>query len=302
MAKRFRGVYNFAVTPTTDDGNKVNESALRDYLDYQISSGIHGVCLFGSTGAIGSFSVEERVSAVKAAVKHVNGRVPVIAGTGSIRTDEAVHLSKTAEADGADGVLVVPITYWPLTEDELYEHYKTIANSVKIPLVVYNNPWVTGVDMKPALLARMGEIDNIRYVKESSGNLARITAIRTLSRDKITVFDGWEPTTLQSFTAGSDGWFSGGSNVCPKLCVQLFDLAVEKKDVLAARALFDRMYPLMDFIATRSHVRVAHTALKLQGHCVGAPRKPLAMLGAADTAELSRLLESLDLLKTSKAA
>ena len=302
MAKRFRGVYNFAVTPMKDDGSQISEAGLRDYLDYQISCGVHGVCIFGSTGAIGSFNAEERISTVKAAVKHVNGRIPVIAGTGSMSTDEAVRLSKAAQDDGADGVLVVPITYWPLTDDELYEHYKTIAGSVKIPLVIYNNPWVTGVDMKPALLVRMGEIDNIRYVKESSGNLARITAIRTLSKDKMTVFDGWEPTTLQSFMAGSDGWFSGGSNVCPKLCVELFNLAVEKKDVLAARSLFDRMYPLMDFIATRSHVRVAHTALKLQGHRVGPPRRPLAMLGAADTAELSRILESLDLLKASKAA
>lgn len=295
--KRFRGVYNFAITPTKDDGDRVDEDGLRRYIDYQIGNGVAGIAVFGSTGAIGSFTNEERISAYKVAARHINGRVPLVAGTGALTTAEAVHLSKSAEDAGADGVIVVPITYWPLTDNELYEHYKAIATAIKIPVVVYNNPWVTGIDMKPPLLVRMGEIDNIRYVKESSGNLTRITAIRTLSKGTLTVFDGWEPTTLQSFMAGSDGWFSGGSNCCAKLCVQLFDLAVEKKDVAKARELFDRMFPLMEFIASRSHVRVGHAAVELMGLPMGPPRKPLRMLGAEDRAELLRILRSLDLAK-----
>jgi 4-hydroxy-tetrahydrodipicolinate synthase len=286
----FRGVFSFSVTPTTDDGDRIDEKKFREFLDYQIEQGVHGIAVFGSTGANGSFSEDEKKATMKMAVGHVKGRVPLIFGTGAITTAEAVRQAQHAQEVGADGVLVVPITYWPLTENEVYEHYAAIARAIRIPITVYNNPWTTGVDIKPPLLVRLAEIDNIRYVKESTGDLTRVSHIRRLTKGKMTVFAGWESTTLQSFMAGSEGWFSGMTNLVPRECVQFFDLAVDKADAVAARELFDRIFPLCDFMCAKSHVRVAHTALELLGRPMGPPRKPLRMLEAADRAELEKLL------------
>jgi 4-hydroxy-tetrahydrodipicolinate synthase len=283
-------VFSFSVTPTTDDGDRIDEKKFREFLDHQIEQGVHGIAVFGSTGANGSFSEDEKKATMKMAVGHVKGRVPLIFGTGAITTAEAVRQAQHAQEVGADGVLVVPITYWPLTENEVYEHYAAIARAIRIPITVYNNPWTTGVDIKPPLLARLAEIDNIRYVKESTGDLTRVSQIRRLTKGKMTVFAGWESTTLQSFMAGSEGWFSGMTNLVPRECVQLFELAVDKADAVAARELFDRIFPLCDFMCAKSHVRVAHTALELLGRPMGPPRKPLRMLEAADRAELEKLL------------
>ncbi len=296
IGKRFRGVFAFNATPTTDDGARIDEDRLRELADYQIDHGVHGIVVFGSTGANGSFTSEERLSVAKAAVGHVDGRVPVLCGVGSMTTAETVGLAKAVEDAGADGVLVVPITYWPLTDDEVYAHYERVAAAVDIPVVLYNNPGTTGIDMKPALVARLAEIDNIRNIKESSSDLTRITAIRRLTSDTMTVFSGWESLTLQSLLAGADGWFSGMTNLCPRESVQLFDLAVEKKDIVEARELFDRIFPLCEFMCAKSHVRVAHAALPLLGIPVGSPRRPLRQLDAADQAELERLMRECGLL------
>lgn len=287
----FRGVFAFSVTPSRDDGDRIDHDRFREFLDFQIDEGVHGIAVFGSTGSNGSFSEQEKRDTMKMAVEHVKGRVPLIFGTGAITTAEAVRQARDAEAVGADGVLVVPITYWPLTDDEVYQHYKAIATAIRIPVTVYNNPWTTGVDIKPPLLARLcADLENVRYVKESTGDLTRITAIRRLTRGRLTVFAGWENSTLQSFMAGSEGWFSGMTNLIPRACAQLFHLAVEKADMLGARALFDRMFPLCDFMCQKSHVRVAHTALELLGRPMGPPRRPLRLLEPADRSELERLL------------
>ncbi len=294
---KFRGVFAFNASPTKNDGELIDEDRLEELAEFQVNQGVHGIVVFGSTGANGSFTSEERLSAAKAAVKQVNGRLPVLCGIGSITTAETVGLAKAVEDAGVDGVLVVPITYWPLTDDELYEHYERVAAAVEIPIFLYNNPGTTGVDIKPPLVARLAEIDNIRYIKESSSDLTRITEIRRLTNDTMTVFSGWESLTLESFMAGAEGWFAGLTNIAPRESVQLFELAVEKKDIAGAQELFDRIYPLCAFMCAKSHVRVAHAALSLLGMPVGPPRRPIRELGAADTVTLERLMRECGLLE-----
>lgn len=286
----FRGVFSFSVTPTRDDGAAIDHERLREFLDHQIDEGVHGIAIFGSTGSNGSFSEDEKRAAVQVAVDQVRGRVPLIVGTGAITTAEAVRQAQDAADAGADGLLVVPITYWPLTENEVYEHYRAVAAATPLPITIYNNPWTTGVDIQPPLLARLAELDTIVAVKESSGDLTRISRIRQLTEGRMTIFAGWESVTLQAFMAGCEGWFSGMTNIMPGACVELFDLAVERADAVAARAHFERIFPLCDFMCQKSHVRVAHTALELMGRPMGPPRRPLRMLEAPDRAELERLL------------
>ena len=125
--KRLRGVFSFTATPTRDAGATIDLDRLRTHLDWQIENGVHGIAVLGSTGSNGSFTEKEREELIKVATKHINGRVPLMAGTGSITTDEAVRMSGFAEDVGADAVIVVPITYWPLTDNEVYEHYSSWA-------------------------------------------------------------------------------------------------------------------------------------------------------------------------------
>ena len=133
-AKKFQGVFAFILTPTKDDGNTLDLDALRRFIDFQIESGVAGNTVFGSTGGIGSYSEEERMAVIEAAAKHINGRVPLVAGTGSPQTPKSIRLSKFSQDVGADAVLIVPITYWPLTDDELLGHFEKIAAAVKIPV------------------------------------------------------------------------------------------------------------------------------------------------------------------------
>lgn len=291
--KVLRGFYGFVVTPTRNDGDEIDGDKLCQLLDWVIGEGVHGICVFGSTGANGVFTDEERLRTIQRAVAHVRGRVPVIAGVGSMTTVQTAGLARAAEEAGADGVIVVPINYWPLTDDEVYLHYKTVAAATRLPLVIYNNPWTTRVDIKPPLIARLAEeTDNIRYVKESTADLTRVSEIRRLTGGRVTVFCGWESLALQHFVSGAEGWFGGMTNLIPRQCAELFELAVEKKDLVAAQKLWERIFPLCLFMCDKSHVRVAHTALELMGRPMGPPRRPLRMLGPEDREKLAALLSA----------
>jgi 4-hydroxy-tetrahydrodipicolinate synthase len=296
-AKDFKGVFAFVVTPTADDGERIDEARLRQSIDFQISNGVDGITVFGSTGGIGSFSETERQAVIEIAAKQINGRVRFLPGTGAISTAEAIRLSKFAADHGADGVLVVPITYWRLTENELYEHYEGIARSIKIPVGIYNNPGTTGVDIKPALVARIATIDNIGFIKESSGDMSRISAIRQLTDYKISVMNGNDACTPEAIAAGVDGWFAGSCNIMPKECVELFRLGYEEKNIVAMRDYFQPMFPICDFMSLRGYIRVAHTACELLGRPVGPPRRPIRSLEAADRSYLRTLLVKAGLIE-----
>jgi 4-hydroxy-tetrahydrodipicolinate synthase len=301
-AQKFVGVFAFIATPTKDDGEAIDEACLARAVDYQIASGIDGITVFGSTGGIGSFSEAERRTVIAAAVRHIDGRVPLLAGTGAMTTAEAVRLSKFSEEAGADGVLVVPINYWRGTEDEIYEHYRAIARSVKIPVGIYNNPGTTAVDIKPTLIARIAEIDNVGFVKESSGDMSRISAIRQLTDRQITVLNGNDACTPEAIAAGADGWFAGSANIMPRQCVELFRIGHEEKNIEAMREYFQPMFPVCDYMGVKGYIRVAHTACDLLGRSVGPPRRPIRMLNAADRAHLRSLLEQAGLIETLVAA
>jgi 4-hydroxy-tetrahydrodipicolinate synthase len=301
-AKKFVGVFAFIATPTRDDGEAIDEACLARAIDYQIACGVNGITVFGSTGGIGSFSEAERRAVIGAAARHVDGRVPFLAGTGAMTTSEAIRLSKYSEEVGADGVLVVPINYWRGTEDEIYEHYRAITRAVKIPVGIYNNPGTTAVDLKPPLIARIAEIDNIGFVKESSGDMSRISAISQLTNRQITVLNGNDACTPEAIAAGADGWFAGSANIMPRQCVELFRIGHDEKNMEAMRVYFQPMFPICDFMAAKGYIRVAHTACDLLGRPVGPPRQPLRMLNSTDRAYLRSLLEKAGLIETLVAA
>ena len=166
--KKFRGTYTVLITPFTADGKKVDEAALKRLVDFQIAEGIHGLIPLGSTGEFLSVTPDERRQIVDIVVKQAAGRVPVLIGTGAEWTDEVVRTSREAESMGADGVMIIPPFYSVPTDDELYAHYKKVSDAIGIPVMVYNNPATANVDMQPELIARLAQIPNCRYVKEST--------------------------------------------------------------------------------------------------------------------------------------
>ncbi len=284
-------VFTFVPTPTTNDGEAIDHGRLLEAIDHQIENGVDGVCLFGSTGGNGSFSDEEMKDATKRAARHVDGRISVIAGTGARTTAACIALSKHAQDVGCDGIMVLPVSYWPLVPDEVFEHYERVASSVQVPICVYNNPWTTGVDMKPDFLARLARLPNIGCVKESTGDLSRITAIRLLTKDSITLIAGWESTSLQAFMAGATGWAPVCTNFVPRAAMDFFRAAVRERDGVKARTLWDCLFPLCEFICAKSHIRVAHTGLDIVGRPVGPPRRPMRMLASADRSALQAVLQ-----------
>ena len=157
--KLWSRVFTYIPTPTADDGESVDENALRQVIDYQVEMGVDGICVLGSTGGNGSFADDEMKRTTELASRHAAGRIPVIAGTGAHTTTACIRLSKHAQDVGCDGVMILPVSYWPLTENEVHEHYERVAAAIRIPICVYNNPWTTGVDMKPEFLARLAKMD-----------------------------------------------------------------------------------------------------------------------------------------------
>ena len=296
IAKKFKGLFVFLVTPTLDDGERVDEARLRSLIDTQIAAGVDGITVFGSTGANGSFTEEERKRVIAIAVEHADRRVPVVTGTGSITTSETIRLSKYAASKGVDGVLVVPITYWPLKDNEILSHYGAIAAAINVPLGIYNNPTTTGTDIKPELIARLARIDNVAFVKESSGIVERIVQIHRLTDHALVVVNGKDSAMLEAASVGVDGWYSGGCNLIPDECVRLF-ATTGRGDYEAARAHFMKLYPIFAMQSQKSTLRVVQTGLDIIGASVGAPRSPLRLLEAADRAALTEVLHEVGVLR-----
>jgi 4-hydroxy-tetrahydrodipicolinate synthase len=284
-------VFTYIPTPTKDDGEAVDETRLRQLIDYQIEHNVDGICVLGSTGGNGSFSDEEMRSAAAIAAAHAAGRISVIAGTGARTTSACIALSKHAQEVGCDAVMILPVSYWPLTQDEVLEHYERVAGAIDMPICVYNNPWTSGVDMKPEFLARLTEVKNVSCIKESTGDLTRVTAIRRLTRDKVTIVAGWESSSLQAFMAGATGWAPVCANFVPDLAMQFFQTAVQKRDAIDAGLKWDALFPICEFICAKSHIRVAHTGLDILGFPVGPPRLSLRMLSGEDRGKLKTILD-----------
>jgi 4-hydroxy-tetrahydrodipicolinate synthase len=286
-------VFTFLPTPTSRDGEAIDEKRLCEQIDFQIENGVDGICIFGSSGGFGSLTDDEMKKTTVVAAKHAAGRISVVAGTGARTTSACISLSKHAQDVGCDGIMVLPVSYWPLTPDEVFEHYERVARAVKLPICVYNNPWTTGVDMKPEFLARLAKLDNVDCIKESTGDLSRITAIRSLTADRVTLIAGWESTSLQAFSVGATGWAPVCTNFAPHLAMSFFRAATRERDALKAQGLWDELFPICEFICAKSHIRVAHTGLDIVGRPVGPPRRPMRPLNSDDRSRLSAILGNL---------
>jgi 4-hydroxy-tetrahydrodipicolinate synthase len=289
---RWFGVYAVVCTPFTEN-DEVDEGTLRRHLRFLLDAGVHGVIPTGSTSEFAALSEAERKRVADITLDEVRGRVPVVVGTAAVSTRDTIMYSQYAENAGADGVMIVPPYYCHPTERELYHHYEAVAESVHLPIMLYNNPWTSGVDMQPALVARLAEIENVAYVKESSGDMRRVSEITRLCGDRLTVFCGADNLALEMFAVGIQGWVAAPANAIPRQCVQLYELAAVKKDLDKARELYLKMLPYFTALESGQFVQYVKASLEILGKPIGAPRKPLLRPAEEDYRKLEGLLRAL---------
>lgn len=292
MKKTFRGVYTVMITPLADDG-ALDLKALAQFTDWQIKQGIHGLIPLGSTGEFLSLSQEERDAVARTVIETAAGRVPVLIGTGAEDTREAIRLSREAEAMGADGVLVIPPFYSTPTDDELVEHYRRIAEAISIPIMVYNNPATSNVDLMPELVQRIAEIDGCDYIKESTLEISRVRDIIRLAGDNMTVFGGI--MGYESFVMGAQGWVAVASNVAPKQMARMFELVADEKRYDEARELYLKWLPIIQAVAGQAYVAGTKSLLNHMGFQAGPPRPPRLPLPADRDAQMKALVETFNL-------
>lgn len=288
MSKKLRGVFTVMITPLDAKG-AVDTKALAAFTEWQIREGIHGLIPLGSTGEFLSLSEEERDSVARTVIETAAGRVPVLIGTGAEDTRECVRLSRKAEAMGADGVMIIPPFYSTPTDDELFEHYRSVAASISIPIMVYNNPATANVDMKPELLARIAGIEGCDYVKESTLEVTRVRDIIRLAGNNMTVFGGI--LGFESFVEGAEGWVAVASNVAPAMMARLFTLTADEKRYDEARALYLEWLPIIQAVGGQAYVAGTKALLGHMGFPAGAPLPPRLPLPAAQDAKMKMLVE-----------
>lgn len=288
MSTTFRGVFTVMITPV-DGAGRPDLGALAAFTDWQIREGVHGLIPLGSTGEFLSLSEDDKDAVARTVIDTAAGRVPVLIGTGAEDTRESARLSRKAQAMGADGVMIIPPFYCTPTDDELVEHYRTIAAAISIPIMVYNNPATSNVDMTPELLARIAEIDGCDYVKESTLEVTRIRDIVRLAGDRMVPFGGI--LGFESFVMGAQGWVAVASNVAPGPMSRIFTLAADDKDYDAARALYLEWLPIIQAVGGQAYVAGTKSLLSHMGFAVGAPLPPRLPLPAARDAEMKALVE-----------
>lgn len=272
---RFRGILVPLITPFTDD-DALDIPALRAHIDALIAAGVHGLVAAGSTGEAMSLSPQEYSQLVTETIRHVAGRVPVIVGCSANSTRQVLANCRQAEELGADGIMLVHPFYCLPDERELYAHYRTVSEHVNLPVIIYNNPFTTGVDAKPPLLARLSELPHLEYVKESSGDCTRVAALLEQSQNRLTVLCGTDNQALENFLMGARGWVAGVANAIPRQCVALYELAVEQRRFDEALALYREILPYLTLAeATGKFVQVNKAAVELLGRRAGRPRSPL---------------------------
>jgi 4-hydroxy-tetrahydrodipicolinate synthase len=292
--KRFRGTFTVLITPFAPDGRQVDLPALRRLVEWQIQEGIHGLIPLGSTGEFLSITRDERQQVIETVIGQARGRVPVLIGTGAEWTDEAIELSREAERMKADGVMIIPPFYSSPTEEELYEHYRRIANAIDIPIMVYNNPATANVDLLPPIIARLSHIDNVSYIKESTMDVSRVREIIRLCGERMTVFAGI--LGYESFWLGAQGWVAVCSNLMPRASADLFTLVADRKDADGSMALYRKIIPLLYWVGGPRYVSGTKAAFEMMNMPMGPPRPPRLPLPEQDRPALKSVLVELGLL------
>lgn len=288
---KFLGSYTVTITPFTEDGSAVDTVAFTRFLDWQLEVGVPGLIVLGTTGEFVSITDDERTQIVETAVRHVDGRIPVLIGTMNAHTPNAVRYSREAEELGADGLMILPPYYLTPTEDEIFGYYRAICEAVSIPIMIYNNPVTSNVDMSAKLVGRLTRaFEQIRYIKEASLDVARVYDVIEETGGVMNVFAG--ERIVESFLLGAVGYVNPYGNYIPRASSRIWDYLVEGRIEDAKR--IQRLINQMDHIIAAGHPTYGHQSYSkalaaAAGYPVGDVRAPLTPFASLQGEERDRV-------------
>jgi 4-hydroxy-tetrahydrodipicolinate synthase len=283
------GIIAYPITPFSSEG-AVDLGKYRQLLERLLQAGVHAVAPLGSAGVLPYLSDQEREAIVMATMEQVAGRVPVMFGVSSLTTERVVHHARIAERHGAKAVMIIPVSYWKLTEAEIFAHYDAVASAISLPIMAYNNPATSGLDLAPEFLAKLLKIPNVTMIKESSGDVNRLHRLVQVAGNDVAFYNGSNPLALDAFIAGARGWCTAAPNLIPQLNLDLY-AAVQRGDLPRALTLFRKQLPLLQFITQGGLPRTIAAGLEILGIDAGTLRAPLAELSAVDKERLAGILK-----------
>ncbi len=291
----FTGSMVALITPFKE--GKIDWQSLDALVDFHIKNGTNGIVPCGTTGESATLDHREHHEVVQRVIKAVNKRVPVIAGTGSNSTGEAVELTRGAEKAGADGALLISPYYNRPTQEGIYQHYKKVAESVGIPIIVYNIPARTGSKIEPETLARLSEIKNVAGVKEATGSVEQAIDVIRLCGDDLAVYSGEDSLTFSLMALGGKGVISTVANIVPKEMSQLTEACL-KGNWESGRKLQLKLIPLIRSVFLETNPIPIKTALSLMSKCTGEMRLPLTPMSEGNLKKLKQTMTEFGLLST----
>lgn len=288
----FKGCATALVTPFTNDG--INFEELRKLIEFQILEGIDGLVICGTTGESSTMSLVEKKSVIDFSVKVANGRVPIIAGTGGNNTADAVAMSKYAESVGADALLLVTPYYNKTTQKGLIAHFNKIAESVNIPIILYNVPSRTGLNIEPETCLELSKVPNIVAIKEASGNISQVAKIANLCNDELTIYSGNDDQIMPVLSLGGLGVISVLSNIYPKF---VHEMVMDYLTGNWQKATASQIYslPLINALFSEVNPIPIKYALNKIGFDCGVPRLPLVELSSAGKQKIDNLIANFNL-------
>ncbi|MFK3766103.1 dihydrodipicolinate synthase family protein [Pseudomonas putida] len=288
---KFEGIYTPAITPLAADGS-IDMAAFAEVLDYLVESKIHGVIIGGSTGEYYAHTAQERIDLAAKAKDVLSGRLPLIIGTGGIRTEDSVAFAKHAREIKADALLVGTPPYALPTQQEIAIHVKAVDKAANLPIMLYNYPGRMGVSMGEPFFDAVADVKNIVAIKESSGDMAQLHRL-AIQRTNIQLSCGWDDQALEFFAWGAQSWVCAGSNFIPREHVALYEACVVEKDFDKGRRIMGAMMPLMDFLEVGKFVQSIKYGSELQGLRTGGVRAPLQALDDEEKQALEGVVATL---------
>lgn len=296
--KKLKGVFPVVLTPFKEGDQSVDYDMLDKHVDFLLESDAHGLCANGSTSEFPLLSDQEAFDVAKRIITRVGGRVPIIVGASAPSTWKTIEFAKMGEDLGADALLMLPPYYFPLNDEEIYKHYELVSQNTKLPIMIYNNPHTSKLDLQPELISELANIDNIAYIKESSGFATRVHDIQTLAGNNIDIFIGADNIFFDALVSGATGVIASSGNLITSSIVEIYNLIVNEKNIDEAREKFQKISPLVTFVdGSPNFVQVLKTALEIMGRPMGPPRFPLLNLVGEKREKLRNILNNLKIAK-----
>ena len=290
LNNNIKGLIAYPITPF-DAKDRVDEFAYREILNDLIQNKADAIAALGSTGESSYLNMTEWEEVLRITVDEVQSRIPVLVGISELTTKEAIRKAKLAEELGANALMILAASYWKLTENEIYDHYLNIAKETNLPIMLYNNPDTSGVDIKPELIVKIfREVPNIVMVKESFPDIRRMHALKTLSNGELPFYCGCNALALEALLIGAMGWCTCAPAIIGDSPAKLIE-AIRKTDLSLAKEIFFEQIDFYDFIVNHGLVRAIKAAYQILGKDYGQPRLPLKPLSDLERINLMAILK-----------